>query len=368
MRLAHKIAATGIILAVFTCVVDTAQAGPTEDAATLKASGDAAFDARRFAEALQSYQGALEKNRDARLHYNIAQALSALERYPEALLSYQAFIAEAPAGTMNEEQQAALFALLEELKGKIARLEVTCDVAGARVLVRGKTVGTTPLPAAVALNAGDAKVEVLAEGYKSYESTLSLTGGATRPLNIRLQRVDFRGGLMVTSNVAGAQVYVDSAPRGATPLDLRLERGAHVVEVKAEDHVAFREVAKVEAGKDTAVNVTLERAPDYTLAYLGFGIGAVGVAAGTATGILAYSRFGKAKEQCDEAAKECGPAGQDELQSSKTWGVLSTVGFSVGAAGIALGSYGLMTAKPSGREAPVDVALHPRGVALRGTF
>lgn len=368
MSIARKMAAMGILIAVQVSVVQSVCAETAGEAVALKAKGDAAFDARRFAEALQSYQGALETNRDARLHYNIAQALSALERYPEALEAYQAFIAEAPAGTMNEEQQAALFALLEELKGKIARLEVSCDVPGARVLIRGTTVGTTPLTGVVAVNAGEAKVEVLAEGYRSYESTLSLTGGATRPLNVKLQRVDFRGGLVVTSNVAGAQVYVDSAPRGATPLELRLERGAHVVEVKAEDHVAHREVATVEAGKQSEVKVTLERAPDYTLAYLGFGIGAVGVAAGTATGIMAYSRLGKAEEQCDDVTMQCGPAGQDDLQSSKTWGVLSTVGFSVGAAGIALGSYGLLTANPSRREAPVDVALHPSGVELRGRF
>ena len=77
-------------------LVQSAYAGPAEEGAALKAKGDAAFDARRFAEALESYEGALEKKRDARLHYNIAQVLSALGRYAEALVSYQAFIAEVP--------------------------------------------------------------------------------------------------------------------------------------------------------------------------------------------------------------------------------------------------------------------------------
>jgi len=334
----------------------------------MKAKGDEAFDARRFAEALESYQAALKKRRDARLHYNIAQALSALGRYPDAMNAYQAFLAEAPAGTLNEAQQAALFGLLEELKGRIARLDLTCDVPGARVLVRGKTVGVTPLDGALALNAGDARVEVLADGYEPFEATMALQGATVKTLPIRLKRVDFTGRLNVTSNVARAHVHVDGVYRGPTPLQLRIRQGSHVVKVTAEDHVDRSVVVAVTPGKRSAVEATLDRAPDYTMAYLGFGIAGVGVAAGAITGVVAYSRFENAKQNCDEAAKECGPAGRDDLAASKSWGLLSTAGFGVGIAGLALGSYGLMTAKPSGRELPVDVALVPGQVAFHGRF
>ena len=66
-----------------------------------KTRGDALFDARNYAGALEEYRAALAQGGDARLRYNIAQTLTALERYPEALASYQAFLAEAPAGTLN---------------------------------------------------------------------------------------------------------------------------------------------------------------------------------------------------------------------------------------------------------------------------
>jgi len=236
------------------------------------------------------------------------------------LASYQSFIAEAPAGTLNEAQQAQLFALVEELKRKIARIEVKCDVPGARVLVRGKEVGTTPLSSDVVVNAGQAKIEAIAEGYRTFETTVTMFGGTTRPMKIALERVDFTGAVSVTSNVAGAQVLVDGVARGVTPLEFKVLRGTHVVAVKARDHVDQNRTATVEAGKRTTLTVTLERAPNYTIAYVGFGIGAVGVAGGTATGILALSRFGKAKDQCDVASKQCGPAGQSDLQASKSWG------------------------------------------------
>lgn len=349
-------------------VVGPVRAGASQEAAVLKARGDQAFDARRFTEALESYQAALKKRRDARLHYNIAQALTAIGRYPEALQSYQAFLTEAPAGMLNEAQQATLFKLLEDLKGRISRLELTCDVPGARVLVRGRTVGATPLQDSLVLNAGAARVEVLAEGYEPFEATMELPGGTSVPLLVRLKRVDFTGWLTVTSNVAGADVMVDGVRRGVTPLRLKIAQGTHVVVVKAEDHEDRGVVASVVPGEESVVEARLERAPDYTLAYFGFGVAGVGVAAGTITGIVAYARFENAKEDCDQVAKECGPAGRDDLAEAKSWALLSTVGFGVGVAGLAVGTYGLMTSDASGQESRVGVALGPGQVTLRGSF
>ena len=346
-----------------------ALAGSVEESAALKARGDRAFDSRRFVEALEHYEEALTKHRDPRLHYNLGQAYSAVQRYPEALASYQSFIAEAPPGMLTEAQRDQLFALLEELKGQIARVTIECDVEGARILVRSKEVGRTPLSEAVVVNAGQAKVEVVAQGYKPYENTLNLPGGAVRTLPVKLEREDFTGVVVVTSNVAGAQVYVDKQLRGGTPATLRLQRGSHVVEVKSEGHEPYSDVATVQAGKRTELSAMLERSADYTLAYVGYGMGIVGVAGGTVTGLLANSEMDKVEEKCDTSAKECGPAGQSELRSAQSWALMSNVAFGVGAVGIGLGTYGLLTAKPDepkGRD--VDVAMAPGGIQLRGRF
>jgi hypothetical protein len=289
-----------------------------------------------------------------------------LERYPEALVSYQAFLAEAPVGMLTEAQQAVLFSLVEHLKGKISRVRVECNVPGARVLLRGRMVGRTPLPSFVVLNAGDAKLEVIADGYGPYESVLSLPGGALESIVVKLDRVDFRGTLSVRGNVSSADVFVDDALRGRTPMEIKLERGTHVVEVRAQGHKSHRQVVKVEAGKALLVDANLERLPDYTIAYVGFGLGGLGVAAGTGAGILAFSKMSKVEEQCDTLEKECGPAGQSHLQASSTWGTVSNVGFAVGAAGIGLGIYGLLTSKKEAREP--DVSLGVNGVLVRGRF
>ncbi|MBI5538242.1 MAG: PEGA domain-containing protein [Deltaproteobacteria bacterium] len=364
----RTIGASFLVVAMQAAAAPLVWAGATEDAAALKAKADDAFDGRRFAEALVSYRAAIEKNRDARLHYNIAQALAALERYPEALTSYQAFIAEAPSGTLNEAQQAQLFALVEALKAKIARISIQCDVPGARVLVRGKIVGVTPLPSAVVVNAGEAKIEVIAEGYKAFEATMTLAGGTTRPVVIRLERVDFTGFISVRSNVAGAQVLVDGMPAGTAPLEVRVKRGTHHVEVKASDHVSQSRIATVEPGARTQWTATLDRAPNYTLAYVGFAVGAVGLGVGTYTGLTARARFNSAKTWCDMGANECGPAARDDLNASKLYGNLSTISFGVGVAGLGLGAYSYWSARRAVRPKQVDVGFGPGSLIVQGAF
>ncbi len=342
------------------------------DAGLRKARGHEAFDSRRFGDALVEYQAALALGRDPRLHYNIAQALAALERYPEALAAYQAFLLQAPPGILNEAQQSKLLVLLAEIKGKVARLEIRCDVPGARVLVREQAVGTTPL-GPVAVNAGAARVEVLADGFRPFTLDLSLAGGASQVVVARLERVDFTGTLAVESSVAAAEVLVDGKPAGPAPLKMRIDRGSHVVAVRARGHVAESRTVTVEPGVQADLAFSLERAPSYGLAYFGFGVGGAGVAAGTAMGILALSTFSKAKAQCDNVAKECGPAGQGDLSSARSWATASTIGFAVGVAGVSLGVYGLVTARPgkvrkAGSTSYAVVPIAPAGAVLVGTF
>jgi len=88
-------------------------------------------------------------------------------------------------------QQAKLLGLLDELKGKIAKVEIQCSVPGARVLIRQQAMGTTPFKAA-AVNAGPARIEVLAEGFTPFVADVTLTGGGTQVVEAELVRVDFR--------------------------------------------------------------------------------------------------------------------------------------------------------------------------------
>jgi hypothetical protein len=343
-----------------------AVATPAE-AAQLKEKADAAFDGRDYAHALEMYRDALAQGGDPRIHYNMAQTLTALERYPEALVAYQRFLSEAPAGTLTPQQQDRFFALLDELKGKITRLEIRCDVPGARVLVRATEVGTTPLREALSVNAGPARVEVIAEGFKPFAADLVLSGGSTQSVDAPLERTDFTSALTVKSSINGSGVSIDGAYRGEAPLSLHVDPGNRVVLVRADGYEDQSRTLTMEPGAKTSASFFLVRSPNYSLAYVGFGVAITGIVVGSVTGILAFTNLSSAEAQCDNT--KCGPSGQPDLHASGTYGVFSTIAFPIGAAGLAVGIYGLWRAQ-HGREAPrpVEIVLRPGGAGLEGTF
>ena len=96
-------------------------------------------------------------------------------------------------------------------------MEVHCNVAGANVLIREKLVGTSPLPKALSVNAGSAKVDVVAEGYAPYHQENELPGGKTVPLSIVLAPLVKNGTLVVHVSGEPASVENRSRPFGDDP-------------------------------------------------------------------------------------------------------------------------------------------------------
>jgi hypothetical protein len=81
------------------------------------------------------------------------------------------------------------------------------------------------------------------------------------------------------------------------------------------------------------------------LVYVGFGLGGVGLLAGGITGALAFSKASSAKDQC--TSNVCPSGAQSDIDGSKTMGTISTIGFGVGVAGVAVGVVGLLISKPA---------------------
>jgi hypothetical protein len=306
---------------------------------------------------------------DPRIEYNVAQALTALERYPDALAAYQRFIAEAPPGTLSAAQQERFFALLDELKNKITRFEIHCAVEGARVLVRDTAVGVTPLRSPVSLNAGPAKVEAIADGFKPFTMDVVLEGGKTQVLEVNLERVDFTGALTVRSSIPATRVLIDRSERGVTPLTVRVERGTHLIASSVEGYDDQSKTVSFEPGSKRELTFFPVRSANYTTAWIGFVSGGVAIIGGGVTGALAFTSFNDAKGQCDNTTKQCGPTGQGDLQTSKTFGVLSDVLFGLGAAGAGVGILGLyLAARDRGNPRPVEIVVGAGALSLQGAF
>src|SRR3954471_6756944 len=113
-------------------------------AAALRAAGNQAMLEMRYVDALAAYQQAATLEPDYKgVLYSIARAHQLLGEFADALKTLERFNREASAET--KAKVGGLERLFDELRARVGMLEVTCNVNGARVLFRGKVLGTTPL-------------------------------------------------------------------------------------------------------------------------------------------------------------------------------------------------------------------------------
>ena len=216
--------------------------------AALKASGDAMMVEKRYEEALAAYEAAAKSSADPALHYNRGRALQFLARYPEALAALRRFQAEAPASV--RARVPALTEIIDEVRARVARIRVRCDVAGARVMLARQEIGRTPFDAPLAVNAGHATLEIVAEGYVPSSSEIDLAGGEVlREIDVRLVPRNRIGVLVVKSGVAGTRAEIDGKPIGMAPAEAPLEAGQHAVAALHEGYGPVRTQVVVAAGE-----------------------------------------------------------------------------------------------------------------------
>ena len=252
---------------------------PPSEAQMLKAQGDAAMKRLAYEQALRMYQNAYALEPTPALSYNKGRALQALTRYPEALAELEAF--EREASPDLKARVPRLAELLEDLRARVATLQVTCNVAGARVLLGRRVIGKTPLKR-LRVNAGRVTLEVTKEGYHPYRKRMALRGNSVQSVKVELLSKSTTGVLEVTSPVAGATVFVNDKKIGTVPAQAQLTAGEHQVVVRREGYDEARTSAVVRVGRVAKLNVALDEPPGITSRWWFWtGIG-VAVAGGTA--------------------------------------------------------------------------------------
>lgn len=92
------------------------------------------------------------------------------------------------------------------------------------------------------------------------------------------------------------------------------------------------------------------------LVYVGFGSAALFGALGGVTGLVAFSRANSAKEGCDGTL--CPPSTHDDIESSRTFGTVSTISFALAGAGAVVGVIGLFSRAPAPPPEPTARGVH----------
>jgi hypothetical protein len=83
--------------------------------------------------------------------------------------------------------------------------------------------------------------------------------------------------------------------------------------------------------------------PSHVPAYIAFGVGVAGVGVGAVTGVLALGKKSSLDTACGPTKTGCPSTSQSDIDSAKTFGTVSTIGFIVGGVGVAAGIVLLLT-------------------------
>jgi hypothetical protein len=190
---------------------------------------------------------------------------------------------------------------------KIARLTVKVDPPDAKptVTVSGKQIPAALIGVERPTDPGAHEVAASAPGYLTAQQTVTLAEGGQQEITLKLVK-DPNAGVIVPAPGAVPAAQPPGGPAqppmpGQPPLGAPPAHGGH------------------------------------TLAYVALGVGGAAVVVGAITGVMAMSKAGDCKN------KIC--SSQSTLDSAKSMATISTVGFGVGLAGIALGTILLVTGK-----------------------
>jgi hypothetical protein len=188
---------------------------------------------------------------------NAAICLDALERDDEALVLYEAAIADFSA-EITPELRAELAPTLDRLRQRVGSVEVSANV-NAIVTVDGRERGTLPLLVPLRVLTGNRTIRVIKEGYETFEREVTVNTGSTLRVDARLKPLASAGRLrIVAPSAPGSTVRVDGTTVGTTPWEGTLSPGTHRYEVLQEDLGTGPVPVTVLQGRTVQVEATLK--------------------------------------------------------------------------------------------------------------
>ena len=180
-------------------------------------------------------------------------------------------------------------------------------------------------------------------------------------------------GVAVEVNPGAHRIVVAAVGRTDAEFDVTLAEGAvQELEVHPGGPLAQEPTAAIAGHPRTEeVEMSSERAPSPStrtlLTYGAFGVGAVGLAVGLATGIAATSKHSALERECPNASG-CPDSAQNDIDSFHSLRTWSTVGYVVGAAGLATGAVLWFTAPKASPELSARLWIGPRSAGVAGAF
>jgi len=150
--------------------------------------GVAFFNEEDYGAALVEFLKSYELHANWALRYNIGICYMETGKIVEALDAFTAYLEEGK-GSVPGDRRSEVEALIEEIEGKIGRVDVACSEDGATVVVDDFIEATTPLEKPLTLTAGIHTIVVKKPGFEPFRKEFTLVSGETRTLTIELAAV-----------------------------------------------------------------------------------------------------------------------------------------------------------------------------------
>jgi hypothetical protein len=302
-------------------------------ARTLGTEAQTALDAKDYKTAEDKFRRADSIYHAPTLLLGLARAQAALGRVVAAQESYSRIIREgAPAGG-----PAAFAKAVEEAKKEVD--VVSARIGGVIINVTGTdapkvvvddtvTIPTAALGVKRPIDPGSHTVKVTAEGYKPAGKMFDVAEGGAKPTVVDIAMEKDPNAVAAVAPPTGP-----TAPNG-TGTTAQPATGGNVVTPPP--------------GADTGGSSTK------TMGYIALGVGAIGLVAGSVTGILALSKHADLANNCkgpDGTCTDATKVKQSDLDTYHTLGTISTVGFIVAGVGAVAGTVLILTAPKDTRAA-----------------
>ncbi len=267
----------------------------------------------KYDEAAQGFQDAYAARPFPQFLYNIGASFhmkgkqtSDVDAYQKAVDHYKKYLAEDPTASDKAKVEKAIGVLEAEIKrvkdagtpppgtGSAAPavapsaevqqlgdvkvrglIVVESEPSNATIYIDDKRKGpyaTTPWSGSLE---GEHKIIIEKRGYKIAEKTVSADPSKLFVLSAVMAQEDYLGWVEITSNVPGANIFIDDKSIGAvgkTPLSQNIKPGKHTFWISTEGYDEYKEEVEVIAGETHAIKASLKGAPVGKLNVIGLGI------------------------------------------------------------------------------------------------
>jgi len=184
-------------------------------------AGEKAFDAGKYADALENFKKANDLIPSPHAAFWVAQCLDKLGKNDEAVAAYEALLASPDVAKIGGDKQDEAKARLADLKGKqVGEVNIETVPAGASVSIDGQPQpGETPM--ILKLAPGAHKISITNAGYEAQELDVDVTAGQRVDKSVELKGMDMPAPAATTepppSETAPAPPPEESKPANKLP-------------------------------------------------------------------------------------------------------------------------------------------------------